>query len=86
MEVKRRIKVDLPQPESAATPMTTGVWPGAKAICKAEHFLEELKELDGLKAEAVVQRRTASIMKLLLCCSKLACAVVMEELCKFVKV
>jgi len=26
------MKVDFPQPESAATPITIGVWPGSKAM------------------------------------------------------
>jgi hypothetical protein len=30
--VTRRIKVDLPHPESAAKPMMMGFWPGARAM------------------------------------------------------
>jgi hypothetical protein len=49
MEVRRRIKVDFPQPESAATPMTMGVTPGSRAIWS---LLEGLaaRRLEGMKA------------------------------------
>jgi len=58
------MKVDLPQPESAATPMTTGVSPSFKAIIKLEdvdgaetRILFPVKNALGVKAATGVTAR-----------------------------
>jgi hypothetical protein len=49
MEVRRRMKVDFPQPESAATPMIMGATPSLRAMLR---LLEEAgpRRVEGMKA------------------------------------
>lgn len=48
--------MDFPQPESAATPITTGVWPGSRAMLRVEVDSTLVRNLgmnaDGAKAVA----------------------------------
>src|SRR3569832_1793949 len=53
MLVRRRMKVDFPHPESAATPITMGVCPSAKAMFKRLWEEAEERRLVGTKAEGV---------------------------------
>ena len=57
MEVRRRIKVDLPQPESAATPMTTGFTSMAGATWREETRRDDwTSEAGGAKAATAESR------------------------------
>jgi hypothetical protein len=51
MLVRRRMKVDLPQPESAATPIMIGLTPSARAMLKLLEEAADLMLLFGMKAE-----------------------------------
>ena len=54
------MKVDLPQPESAASPITMGVSPSFNAICNDEDLVA--RRLDGMNAVVVAAvRATATI-------------------------
>ncbi len=54
------MKVDLPQPESAARPMTMGVSPSFNAIWRED---ARRPELLGMKAEAVAAARATMEME-----------------------
>jgi len=51
------MKVDFPQPESAATPITMGTWPGAKA---SKEVAERPTKPLGAKADAEAMKREAA--------------------------
>jgi len=65
MLVRRRMKVDFPHPESAATPIMMGVWPASRAMLRAELESTLVRNL-GLKAEgenaAAVAKRALTQM------------------------
>ena len=65
MEVRRRMKVDFPHPESAATPMTMGVCPSFKAMLRlleeaGARTLEPMKAV-GAKAAAEAKEAAAKV-------------------------
>jgi hypothetical protein len=47
------MKVDFPQPLSAATPMTIGVCPSLRAICKDDELEADARRFDGTNADGV---------------------------------
>ena len=66
MLVSRRMKVDFPQPESAATPMTTGTCPFSSAMLRAEEEEGAPRRLAGRKAEEVEKAEAVAASKTVL--------------------